>query len=222
MNISVVSPGSHCPECGSPVRAWDNIPLISWALLMGQCRDCGVTISSRYFFVELLTGVLTWAVAREFGITPETLFYLLLVWALIAVTFIDFDFQIIPDEITVYGTILGLAISPMLPIGFQGALIGAVLGGGIFYLLAMAYPGGMGGGDIKLMAGIGAFLGWKLVLLTIILASILGAVVGIIAMIAFGKGRKDRIPFGPFLAIAALISLLWGGDIIAAYLATLG
>lgn len=219
MGQSLVRPGSHCPECGSPVRAYDNVPLLSWLILRGLCRDCGASISSRYFIVELLTGVLTLLVIKTGGVNVATAFHLLLLWALIAVTFIDFDFQIIPDEISVGGTLLGLAVSFLLPIGFNGALTGALLGGGIFFVIAILYPGGMGGGDIKLMAAIGAFLGWKLVLLTIITGSVIGAVVGIFSMIAFGKTRKDKLPFGPFLAIGAIISMTWGEEILRMYLA---
>ena len=218
MNQSLAYPPSHCPECGSPIRAIDNIPIVSWLALMGLCRDCGASISPRYFFVELLTGLLTLAVVNEYGPGAHALLYCLLVWGLVAVTFIDIDFQIIPDELSVGGAILGLAVSPFLPIGFTGALVGALLGSGIFFALAVAYPGGMGGGDIKLMAAIGAFLGWKLALLTIFSASVVGAVVGVGAMVFHGKGRKSRIPFGPFLATGAVISVVWGDRIMAAYL----
>lgn len=219
MGQSVVSPGSHCPECGTPIRAIDNIPLLSWMVLMGLCRDCGAAISSRYFFVELLAGILTLAVVAKYGISLTALMYLLLVWGLIAVTFIDIDFQIIPDELSVGGVVAGLAAASFLPIGLKGALVGALLGGGIFFALAILYPGGMGGGDIKLMAAIGAFLGWRMALLTIVLGSALGAVIGISAMIFFGKGRKSKIPFGPFLAAGATLSMLWGDEIVAAYMA---
>ncbi|HEB72888.1 MAG TPA: prepilin peptidase [Nitrospirae bacterium] len=217
-NQSIVSPGSHCPDCGAPVRARDNIPLLSWLFLFGLCRDCGVVIPFRYFFVELVTGLLTLAVVTRFGVTLSALFYLLLAWALIAVTFIDLNFQIIPDELTVGAAALGLAVSFLTPLGIKGALLGLGVGGGIFFALAIIYPGGMGGGDIKLMAAIGAFTGWKLALLTIFTSSLLGAVVGIMSMAFYGKSRKDRIPFGPFLSAGALISILWGDTMIAAYL----
>ena len=220
MSQSIVSPGSHCFDCGSPVRPVDNVPLVSWLVLMGQCRDCGATISSRYFFVELLTAVLTFIVVGRYGPTLTAFLYLVFVWGLIAVTFIDIDFQIIPDELSVGGAVLGLAVAFLLPAGFKGAVAGALVGGGIFFALAILYPGGMGGGDIKLMAAIGAFLGWRLALLTIILGSVFGAVVGLSAMAFWGKGRKSRIPFGPFLAAAAVVSLLWGDAMISAYLST--
>jgi leader peptidase (prepilin peptidase)/N-methyltransferase len=216
-NQSLVSPGSHCPDCGTPIRMGNNIPLISWLSLFGLCRDCGSVISFRYFFVELLTGLLTLAIVLRFGFTLGALFYLLLAWTLIAVTFIDLSYQIIPDELTIGAAFFGLAFSFFIPLGIEGALIGLGVGGGIFYGLAILYPGGMGGGDIKLMAAIGAFTGWKLTLLTIFTGSLLGAIVGISSMAFYGKSRKDRIPFGPFLAAGALISILWGESMISAY-----
>jgi len=220
MNMSVVSPGSHCPECGSPVRFYDNIPMLSWLVLMGLCRDCGAGISSRYFWVEFLTGVLSFGVVTKYGLSIKSLIFLVLVWGLVAITFIDLDFQIIPDEISIGGFLLALVVSPFMPVEFAGAIIGALVGGGIFYALAVLYPGGMGGGDIKLMAAIGAFLGWKMALLTIVVGSIAGSVVGIAAMTLFGKTRKDKIPFGPFLALGALVSIFFGSEMIAAYLGT--
>jgi leader peptidase (prepilin peptidase)/N-methyltransferase len=218
LGASIVKPGSHCPMCGSPVRPYDNIPLVSWLVLMGLCRDCGSSISPRYFFVELLTGTLTWAVARVYGMDTSALLLMVFVWSLVAVTFIDLDHQIIPDEITLGGAVAGLAVSHFLPLGLYGSAVGLLVGGGIFFLIAVVVPGGMGGGDIKLMAAIGAFTGWKLTLLTIILGSAFGAVVGLFMIALFGRGRKDKIPFGPFLAIAAVISVLWGDGIINAYL----
>lgn len=218
LGASIVTPGSHCPMCGSPVRPYDNIPLVSWLVLMGLCRDCGASISPRYFFVELLTGALTWGVARVYGMDTAALLFMVFVWSLVAVTFIDLDHQIIPDEITLGGAVAGVAVSHFLPLGFYGSLAGLLVGGGIFFLIAVAAPGGMGGGDIKLMAAIGAFTGWKQALLTILLASALGAAVGLLMIAFFGRGRKDKIPFGPFLAIAAVVSILWGNGIIKAYL----
>lgn len=215
---SIVRPRSHCPACGSPVRPFDNIPLVSWIALMGLCRDCGSSISPRYFFIELLTGSLTWALWRVYGMDVSALLFMLFVWSLIAVTFIDLDHQIIPDEITLGGAVAGLAVSHFLPAGLYGSIAGLLVGGGIFFLIAVAVPGGMGGGDIKLMAAVGAFVGWKQALLTIIFGSALGAIVGLFMIAVFGKGRKDKIPFGPFLAVGAVISVLWGKGIINAYL----
>lgn len=221
-NQSLVSPGSHCPECGSAVRAMDNIPLVSWLVLFGVCRDCGAAISARYFLVELVTAFLTMAIVARYGPGVHGAAMLILAWALLAASFIDIEHHIIPDELTIGGVALGLAMSFATPAGFGGALAGLTLGGGVFFALAIAYPGGMGGGDIKLMAAIGAFSGWKLTLLTIILGSLLGAVAGLAGMVFFGRKRKDHIPFGPFLAAGAIVSMLAGEEIVAAYLSYLG
>ncbi|MBI4665818.1 MAG: prepilin peptidase [Nitrospinae bacterium] len=222
MGRSIVRPGSHCFACGSPVRWSDNIPLVSWLVLMGFCRDCGQPISPRYFFVELLTALITLNVVAVHGFTMMAALYCLFAWGLIAITFIDLDFQIIPDEISLGGALLGLMVSPLLPLGFYGAITGALAGGGIFFAIATLYPGGMGGGDIKLMAAVGAFLGWKLTLLTILLGSVTGAIIGVTAIVAFGRGRKDKIPFGPFLAAGAVTAMLWGDKLVGAYLASIG
>lgn len=221
MGKSIISPGSMCSECGSPLRAFDNIPLLSWLILMGNCRDCGTSISFRYFFVELFTGIITLLVVNRYGFGLEALLYSIFAWGLIAVAFIDLDFQIIPDELSVGGVIVGLLISPLLVIGLKGAAIGALLGGGIFFILAILYPGGMGGGDIKLMAAIGVFLGWQLTGLTILIGSALGSIVGLGSIAFLGKSRKDRIPFGPFLALGGLVALLWGEDLIAIYVSAI-
>ncbi|MDH5756992.1 MAG: A24 family peptidase [Nitrospinota bacterium] len=215
---SVVSPGSHCPECGSPIRAYDNIPLVSWLALFGLCRDCGAAISSRYFFIELATAVITMGIASKYGISLQSAIYLCLAWGLVAATMIDINHQIIPDEISIGALLIGMALAPFLPIGFWNAFMGALMGGGIFFILAIIYPGGMGGGDIKLMAAIGAILGWKMAFLTILLGSSLGAVAGLAMMVFTGKSRKTRIPFGPFLATGAIISILWGSQIAMAYM----
>ncbi len=220
-NISIVKPGSHCPECGEPILARDNIPLLGWVLLFGLCRGCGATISFRYFLVELLTGVITALVIGKYGLSAEGFIYSMLAWCLVAITFIDLDFQIIPDELSIGAIIAGLLLSYLLPIGFTGSVIGLLVGGGLFFTLATLYPGGMGGGDIKLIAAIGAFTGWKLTLFTIIVSSLLGSIIGIVAMAMLGKSRKDRIPFGPFLALGAIIAILWGEQAITTYLNTL-
>jgi leader peptidase (prepilin peptidase)/N-methyltransferase len=220
MRQSLSFPGSHCPRCGVPIRPYDNIPLVSWLSLFGLCRECGASIPARYFFVELLTGLVTLAVVATHGLTVAGGAYTVLAWGLIAVTFIDLEYQIIPDEVSLGGVALGLALSPWLPIGFDGALIGLATGGGAFFLLAALYPGGMGGGDIKLIAAIGAFLGWPGALLTILVASVGGSMVGGAAMAFAGKGRSSKIPFGPFLALGALVATLAGEPIIGWYVAT--
>ena len=222
---SVVKPSSHCPKCKKPIRWYDNIPLVSYIVLWGRCRDCHEKISPRYFFVELLTGLMFLALFHQFGMTPLFFIYCLFASGLIVATFVDFDFRIIPDEISVGGLIVGLAISgfyPALhnvPMWWQGllqAFLGILVGGGILWVLGalgdfIFKKESMGGGDIKLLAMIGAFLGWKLALLALPLASVIGAVVGIAEKI---RTKNSVIAFGPYLAIGALAGLFWGPEII--------
>jgi len=216
---SVVAPPSHCPACGNRIHWYDNVPVLGWVLLMGRCRACKAPISPEYPLVEAanaaLYGVLVW----RFGPVPELPVYMLLVSALLALTMIDLHHKILPDRITLPGIAVGLAAAAtLLPVGIVPALAGAALGGGLFFGIAVVSRGGMGGGDIKLMAMIGAFLGWQAVLLTTLLASVVGGVVGVVLMLAFGKGRKYAVPFGPFLAAGALVCLLWGDRVISWYL----
>lgn len=224
---SVVKPASRCPSCGSPIRPWDNIPILSYVFLRGKCRKCGVAISPRYPLVEALNCVLYLGVFYRFGIGWHLPFYLALVSSLIALTFIDLDHQIIPDEITLPGIPIGLIAGALFVqdpflrgnlLGLKASAIGSAAGFGLFYLVAVLSRGGMGGGDIKLMAMLGAFMGWKSVLLTTFAGSLLGSVLGIFLMAFKGKGRKTKIPFGPFLAAGALITLFWGQEILIAYL----
>jgi leader peptidase (prepilin peptidase)/N-methyltransferase len=208
---SVVSPSSRCPSCRRPVRLWDNIPLVSFLILRGRCRDCGRPISWRYPLVELANGVGYTLLVWRFGVGPPTAVYAALYSSLLVVTFIDLDHQIIPDRITLPGMVVGLTVSSViLPVGFLNALIGLFLGGALFYGMAVASRGGMGGGDIKLIAMIGAFLGWKQVLLTIFIGALAGSVIGLFLMAFKGKSRKYAVPFGPFLSLGAVISLFAG------------
>ncbi len=226
-NESVVSPASHCPSCGRPIRFWDNIPLISYLVLRGRCRACGVPISPRYPAVEALNGFLYLLAALRFGGTPATFFYFIFITAMVVITFIDYDFQIIPDEITLPGIPIGLLAGWLiLPdpfyrlagLGLTGSLIGAATGFLLYYSIAFLSRGGMGGGDIKMMAMVGAVLGWKGVLLTTFLASLTGSAAGLYLVVFKGKGRKSRVPFGPFLAAGAVVSLLTGQDVIFWYI----
>ncbi len=220
---SLVAPGSHCPSCQLPIRWHDNIPLLSFLRLRGRCRACGASISRRYPLVELLNAAGYAWIAQRFGLGAEGAIYLALYSALLVVTFVDLEHQIVPDRITLPGIALGLLLgSTLLPVGWQASLAGALLGGGLFYLIGGASRGGMGGGDVKLIAMIGAFLGWKGVLLTIFLAALVGSLVGIFLMVFMGKGRKDPIPFGPFLALGALLTLFWGGELMNLYFALVG
>ena len=216
---SVLRPGSRCPACGTPIPLYLNVPLVSYALLRGRCRQCGASISWTYPLVEGFTGLTFLLTFWRFGPTPQALVYLLFLSALITVTFIDLEHQIIPDRITLPGIGVGvLASGLLLPTGWGNALAGLLLGGGLFYALAVASRGGMGGGDIKLIAMIGAFLGWKAVLLAIFLAALTGSVVSLYLILFRGKGRKHPIPFGPFLALGGFLALFWGDAMLSWYL----
>lgn len=215
---SVVSPPSHCPGCGASIRWYDNIPVLSYLFLKGRCRNCRTPISWQYPFVEFITGVIYLATVHIFGLSLETAVYLVLLSALVVITVIDLKHQIIPDKITLPGIPIGLVCSSVvLPTGFANAAIGLVLGGGGFYLIALLSRGGMGGGDIKLMGMLGAFMGWKAVILTTMVGSFLGAAAGIFLMYVKGRGRKHPVPFGPFLAFGALVSLFWGEQLVSWY-----
>jgi leader peptidase (prepilin peptidase)/N-methyltransferase len=221
---SVVYPPSHCPGCGTRIRSADNIPLLSYLLLRGRCRTCGVRISPRYPAVEALTGVMFAVLLWEFGPSAVLGVYAGFVAALIVITFIDLDHQIIPDAISLPGIAVGLACAAL---GYGPPLldsaIGVGLGGGSLYAIAVGYHAltgreGMGGGDIKLLAMIGAFLGWRGVLVTLVLGSFTGAVVGVTLILARGADARLPIPFGPFLALGAVCALLFGDPLIHWYL----
>ncbi len=224
---SVVRPASRCPSCLTPIKFRDNIPVIGYLILRGRCRACGMPISPRYPAVEALNGFLYFLAAQKFGGTPATLFYFLFITAMIVITFIDYDLQIIPDEITLPGIPIGLLAGWLiLPdpfyraagMGITASLTGAATGFFLYYSIAFLSRGGMGGGDIKMMAMVGAVLGWKGVFLTTFLASFAGSAVGLYLMIFKGKGRKSKVPFGPFLAAGALLSLLLGQEIVYWYI----
>ena len=216
---SIVFPSSHCPGCQKPLAFYDNIPVLSYLFLLGRCRFCKCKISWRYPLVESMNGagyvILLW----RYGLGWPLLVYAALFSALVVITFIDLDHQIIPDRITLPGMGLGLiAAGFLLPHGFVNGLTGLLLGGGLFYLIAVISNGGMGGGDIKMIAMVGAFLGWQAVLLTILVGATAGSVVGLVLMVSQGKSRKTPVPFGPFLSLGTVIFLFWGQEIIAWYL----
>lgn len=216
---SIILPSSHCPHCKGNIRFYDNIPIINFIILGGKCRQCNGPISWRYPVVEFLNGTGYFFILWRFGLTTEAVIYSLLFSALVVITFIDLDHQIIPDLITLPGIPIGfLLASTVLPAGVKNSLVGILLGGGLLYLVAFVSRGGMGGGDIKLMAMVGAFLGWKAVLLTIFIGSLLGSIVGIFLMVFKGKGRKHPVPFGPFLSLGTIVSIFWGKEIILWYL----
>ncbi len=212
---SIVWPGSHCPACGAAVRPWDNIPVLSYLLLGGRCRKCREKISPRYPLVELLSGLLAVSLLYKYGPTAVFVIYYLLSCALLVVTFIDFDYQIIPDSISLGGIVVGLVLVYFLPVSYGDALIGLVSGAGGLIAVIYGYyfltgKQGMGGGDVKLLGMIGVFCGWQGVLFTIFMASLIGSVVGVSWIIIKGKDMKAAIPFGPFLSLGTMIYLLWG------------
>jgi len=218
--ISIIKPASFCPGCGNSIKLWHNIPVLSFILLKGKCAYCGSRISFRYPFVEILNGILYVLAYLSFGLTPYLLFILIFISAMIVVSFIDIDFQIIPDQISVPLIFIGFIFS-LFSHGYTGfvsdfkeSLIGIVVGGGSLLIVSIISKGGMGGGDIKLNAAVGAFLGWKAALLTIFIGSLIGSIVGIII---FKKTGNRKIPFGPFLSIGALICLFLGEKILNWY-----
>jgi leader peptidase (prepilin peptidase)/N-methyltransferase len=232
-NQSIIWPSSRCPSCNNPIKFYDNIPIFSYYLLLrGRCRYCKEKISGRYPLVEALNGFFYPFVFWRFGPGWSAAVYGILCSAMIVITFIDYDFQIIPDRITLPGIPVGLAAgSFLLPdpflrataLGFKASLIGAVSGFLFFYLVAflsirILKKEGMGGGDIKMMAMVGAFLGWKAVILTTFLGSLFGSIIGIGLMVFRGREKGSLIPFGPFLALGALVSLFFGQEILIWYL----
>ncbi len=221
---SVVHPRSSCPQCGHLIRAYDNIPVLSYLLLRGRCRDCAARISPRYPLVELLSGTFAAMTVIRFGVGWTALVVFLLIAALLVITFIDIDHRIIPDVISLPGIPLGLAASfgPGLVPPLE-ALIGILAGGGSLFLVAWGYQiitkrEGMGGGDIKLLAMLGAFIGWKGVLFTIFVASLTGTLAGVALMFQRREGMKLAVPFGPFLAVGAMAYVFIGPEVMHWYL----
>ncbi len=222
--FDLIQPASTCPHCGHQIRAWENIPVISFLLQKGRCTRCGASISIRYPLVELLTALLSVAVAWHFGVTMQTLWALVLTWTLIALSFIDIDHQLLPDAITLPILWLGLFLSLFhLFTDPESAIIGAIAG---YLSLWMVYQlfklltgkEGMGFGDFKLLALFGAWLGWQMLPMIILLSSLVGALLGITMILIQGRDRHSPIPFGPYLAIAGWIALLWGDTLNQLYL----
>ncbi len=220
---SIVRPASACPACGASISWYDNIPLVSYIILKGRCRGCRAAISIRYPLVELLCGLFAWTSWIRFGHPLSALIYFIFIAALLLITFIDIDHRIIPDIISLPGIPLGFLASFVLPqLKWSDSLIGIAAGGGILLAVALGYQlvtgnDGMGVGDIKLLAMIGAFVGWKGVLFTVMASSLIGTFVGIVLMLRSGKGMKMAIPFGPFLAVGAMIYIYFGPRLIDLY-----
>jgi len=221
---SIVRPASRCPHCGTAIRWYQNIPIFSFLVLGGKCASCRARISPRYPLVEALTGILFAAVLYDFGFHWATPVYWVFCASLVAITFIDLDHQIIPDVISLPGIVVGFVCSFAIPwVSWLDSLIGILVGGGSLFLVALIYEmltkkEGMGGGDIKLLAMLGAFLGWRAMLPVIFLSSFLGTLVGVPLMLLTGSDRKLAIPFGPFLAASALIWLFRGPQLVRWYL----
>ena len=222
---SVIVPGSHCPNCAQAIRWHDNIPILSYIFLGGKARCCRAKISLRYFIVEILTASAFLILFSVFGPTPKFFAYAVMVSSLIIATFVDFEIQEIPDEVSIGALAIGLIMAIAFPSvlnetarldGFLNSFLGALAGGGMIY--AMGILGefafkkeAMGGGDVKLLAMIGAFIGWKLAVLTFFLAPVFGSIVGIILKIRHGR---DVIPYGPYLSLAAVCSIFFGERIL--------
>ena len=214
---SVVSPVSYCTACLVPIRPLDNIPIISYLVLRGRCRDCNNNISVIYPVIEIITALLLLAGFFKFGLTFDFLVYFVLAPTLVIITVVDIKHQIIPDIITLPGLALGLAAGSY-SIGYANSFMGFLLGCGLFYLLAILSNGGIGGGDIKYIAAAGAFVGWQKVLLIIFIGAVLGTFVGLFQIGFQKKTRKNIIPFGPFLSVATLITLFYGNLLIKLYI----
>jgi leader peptidase (prepilin peptidase)/N-methyltransferase len=233
LEMSVVKPASHCFTCQQPVAWYHNLPILSYLILRGKCRHCGTSYSPRYMLVEVLTGVLYLLVWMRYGGGPDAVVfdpripvYWLAISGLVMGTFIDFDHLILPDRVTIGGMIIGVPLSILVPTlhgettwqgGALSSGIGLVAGFGLLYAVAeigeLAFKKeAMGFGDVKLMGAIGAFGGWHAVFFTVLISSLLGSVVGISLVLLKGREWQSRIPFGPYLALAAVLWFIWGAD----------
>lgn len=225
-HYSLVFPRSRCPHCHHAITAYENIPLLSYLWLRGKCSACGQPIGIRYPVVELLTGILSLAVSWRFGFTFATLAALALTWSLIALAFIDYDTQLLPDGITLPLVWLGLLANlngsfALLPAALIGAVAGYLFLWGVYQLFKLVTnKEGMGYGDFKLLATLGAWLGWQQLPLTVLLASFIGAILGLFLIKVQGHDRHRPIPFGPFLCASGWIALMWGNELTRYYLQT--
>jgi len=223
-NQSIIFPASRCPKCHSNISPKDNIPLLSYFLLKGRCRNCKNKISIQYPVVELLTGLVYLIIYLAYGLTVQTLIYIILSSALINIAFIDLKEQIVPDVISLPGIVIGFIVSFFVPyISFINSSLGILAGGGIILIIGLAgslifKKEAMGGGDVKLAGMIGAFLGWRYIIILLFLGFFIGAVAGIILILAKIKNREDTIPFGPFIVLGSFITLLWGEKILSWYI----
>ena len=221
-NQSIITPPSHCKTCNTRLKPWDLIPVFSYLLCRGHCRYCGTAFSARYALVELLTASLFVWCLEVFGPSPELVKALIFISFFIVITFIDYDHQLILDKVliclSVAGVVINLWIGSVSPLNM---LIAGLLGGGLLLIIALVSGGGMGGGDIKFAAALGLCFGWQYLLLTLLLSFIFGGIGGVLLLVFKLKSRKDFIPFGPFIALGALFTLLYGNNIITWYMGNL-
>lgn len=223
-NESIIYPASHCPKCRSNISPKDNIPLLSYILLKGRCRNCKSKISIQYPVVEFLTGLIYLIIYLIYGLSIQSLIYIILSSALIIIAFIDLNEQIVPDVISLPGIVIGFIISFFVPyMSFINSALGVLVGGGIILIIGLVgavifKKEAMGGGDVKLAAMIGAFLGWRYIIISLFLGFFLGALAGIFLILSKIKSREDVIPFGPFIVLGSFITLLWGEKIISWYI----
>jgi leader peptidase (prepilin peptidase)/N-methyltransferase len=225
---SIVRPPSACPACGTRLRAWDNIPLLSYLALRGRCRYCAAPISPRYAIVEALSGLLPVLLFVRYGAAAPFWVFWPLSCVLLVLSFIDLDLRILSDKVTLPGIVIGLAVAPLTGLlGFWESLVGVLVGGGALYLIGilgelLLKKESMGGGDVKLAAMLGAFLGWQMIVMSLFVAFLTGAIVGIAVMSVKRNDWDHAIPFGPFIALGAMVAILWGGPVLAWYAALLG
>jgi len=221
---SILSPPSYCPHCREPIKFYDNIPILSYLLLRGKCRQCKGHISFRYPVVEVLSGLICLALFIKYGLTLQSLLFLLFTAALIIITFIDLDYQIIPDIISIPGIFSGIGASFFIPImSWLESIFGILIGGGFLLLVAIGYKWltgreGMGGGDIKLLAMVGAWLGWKAIPFVLFSSSLIGVLIGGGSVLITKRGARTKIPFGPFLSLASIIYVFFGPELINWYI----
>ncbi len=230
--FNLVLPHSSCPACGNRIRAWHNVPVISWLLLRGRCADCSAPISKRYPIVEALTALFSVIVIWHLGLTAQGLAALLFTWTLLAASLIDYDTTLLPDNLTLplmwVGLLLALAdrgagVFTDLPSAVLGAVFGYLSLWSVYWAFKLITgKEGMGYGDFKLLAALGAWLGWQMLPQIILLSAVVGAVIGIVLILARGRDRNMAIPFGPYLAAAGWIALLWGDQINRLYLGSVG
>ncbi|MCK8121990.1 A24 family peptidase [Pseudoalteromonas sp. 2CM32C] len=226
--FNLVKPNSTCPKCKTAIKPWQNIPIISWLILKGKCVSCSNPISIRYPAIEAITALLSLVVAYTFGATEQALLYIVITWALVALTFIDIDHMLLPDQLTLplvwlalIAAVAGITITPSDAI--MGAAFGYLSLWSVFWLFKLLTgKEGMGYGDFKLLALFGALLGWQSLLTIILLSSVVGAIIGIALLSIQGKDKATPIPFGPYLAIAGWITLLWGNHLQSAYFNLIG